>query len=193
MGNVATKSKMTASEKRGVEKVIRERFKALRRGLDMKSFAITEQIRVALEKAVEDDRDDIIEKVADIRRRAMALEVEGAEIADEAYKIGIVFDSPRNRNYDLKKMNPVSLIIRDEVFNAHADRMAKAKSKEIVTTVNQKLHTAAIDIMETQLLEDLWIEDLESEKAREFLTKIPTIGQLIEQVASEDPLKMLKA
>lgn len=190
-GKTMTKTvstKMTASEKRGVEKVIRERFKALRGHLE----AQRTQIRVQIEEELQTKHQAKLEKyrveINKLADEALSIEKKGRSLKARMIRDG--FELGSGWKSDDPRESPVSVKVESKIRHVQSKKLAEAKADMIVRGQEKRTQTAMLDLYESSILESLWLEDVESEKAKEFLSKIPTIEEMVQGIVNSKPLQL---
>lgn len=163
---------MNKTERAELKSIVRQQFRVLRKEVAQRQSEVMAETRLAIAEQCEDD---------DRKRRNVQFEVD--EIVRGANRA--VNDVLYREGYSIKSGSERVLVglFASLWGNKHMgegttrDRLDAAAALDLQNKVSAAL--SSIDRQEADLLRDLAIGALESEDARAFMAKIPTVGELV--------------
>lgn len=157
------------AERRELRSVVRQQFKVLRTEVKQREAELlAEAERRLVDRYRDEDKrlDDVNWQVQEIAREAQR------QIDDLLKKVGGDEDGGRWNTFSGQLR--VNRIVRHTEDRGQLRRALEAGIKEQV-----RVALLALDRQEADLLKVLALDALESDAAREFLTKIPTVAELV--------------
>jgi hypothetical protein len=165
---------MNKAERQTLIRLVKQRFKLLETGLSARRSALE---RVTQQEIVEENKveaeawkkrlDEVIAKFTDLLR-------EGEQVIKDAHEAG--FDRSGYGWHNLTaNLNNVE---RNATFTP-VDLQKKVQERMVEKIGDKPMTRFALEMQESQLVEELLVGDLGSEDAKTFLAQVPTLEDMI--------------
>lgn len=161
-------SEMTASERRELRTVVRQRFKVLRADVKQRHLELLAEAETRL-----------VERYRDQDKQIEDLNFRMAEITEQASReITDLILAVRGEADGVSIRRPVRL--NTPRINAYSEDRSQLH-RAMVAGIDAQVKTALLDLdrREADLLQNLALTGIESGAAREFLASIPTVAELV--------------
>ncbi len=160
---------MTKTDRKELTSVVRSEFKILKEELRNREMQIASKIRDELEAESKEVVQIAIDRAAEIERKSKELEAEAAALVDEMRREGLEPQGYRGS------------IIRIDFDNRWQAKDIDRRVQRELNNIKTQRGAAELQLArnEQDLVKGLSVGALETEEAKAFLAKIPSLDQLL--------------